>query len=384
MQATRAIIHIDNFLSNFQAVRERVGPRRLICVPLKADAYGHGSIEIARAVLKAGAFCVGVASVDEGAELRSGGISAPVMIFSQPLFDEIPHILENSLIPLVSDMDFAHALDAQAAAAGVKVPVHLKINTGMGRMGVSSADAPGIARYIAASAGLEYAGTATHLACSDSAEPADSAYTRQQLACFNDALAAIRAAGVDPGIVHAANSGAVLLHPESWFDMVRPGILLYGYQQPVDAPGFSSAPGGGTQGLSDRTPIKPVMELRSKIVFIRKVTQGESLSYGRTWHAPRDTVIGVIPAGYADGLPRLASNRWQVSVNGRLYPLVGRICMDQCMADLGPETTVKRWDEASIFGGPAPDAAALAETIGTIPYEITCNINKRVPRVYEA
>jgi alanine racemase len=370
MQATRAILHIDKFLGNLQAVRARIGHERLICVPIKADAYGHGSIEIARAAFNAGAFCVAVASVAEGAELRSGGIASPVMLFSQPLFDEIPQIVENSLIPLISDLDFARALDAQAAAAGLKVPVHLKINTGMGRMGVSPTEAPELACCIAASANLEYAGTATHLACSDSVMPDDSAYTRQQLACFTDALAAIRAAGLNPGIVHAANSGAVLLHPESWFDMVRPGILLYGYKQV------------STIETAD-TIIKPVMELRSKIVFIREVKQGESLSYGRTWQAPRDTVIGVIAAGYADGLPRLASNRWQVSVKGCLYPLVGRICMDQCMADLGPKTTVKRWDDVSIFGGPAPDAAALAEITGTIPYEITCNINKRVPRVYE-
>ena len=236
-------------------------------------------------------------------------------------------------------------------------------------MGVSAALASELAGRIAGCAGLEYCGTATHLACADSTAPEDIAYTRRQLACFNEALMAIRAAGLNPGIVHAANSGGVLHHPDSWYDMARPGILLYGYKQ-ADA------------GADSRS-IKPVMELRSRVVFIKKIKQGESLSYGRTWYAPRDTVIGIIPAGYGDGLPRLASNRWQVSINGRLYPLVGRICMDQCMVDLGPDTSVKRWDEASIFGGPAPDAAALAEICGTIPYEITCNINKRVPRVYE-
>jgi len=367
---------LDNFIGNFKAVRARIGQKRLICVPVKADAYGHGALRIARAALDAGAYCVAVATVDEGAQLRAGGISAPIMLFSQPLFDDIPGILENRLIPFVSDAAFADALDRQAISAGLRLPVHLKIDSGMGRLGASVADAPTLARHIAGCAGLEYAGTATHLACSDSTTAADIAYTQQQLARFGSALAGIRAAGLEPGIVHAANSGGVLFHPDSWLDMVRPGILLYGYK-PVDAP----APVGGA-GQGDISA-RPVMELRTKVVFIRKVKQGETLSYGRTWQAPRDTCVGVLPAGYADGLPRLSSNRWQVSINGRLYPLRGRICMDQCLAELGPETTVQRWDDAVIFGGPAPDASALAETIGTIPYEICCNISKRVPRLYE-
>jgi len=371
MQATRAIIHIDNFLVNFRAIQARIGPERLICVPIKADAYGHGCFPVAQAAFQSGAYCVAVATVNEGIQLRSSGIQAPILLLSQPMFDEIPLILENSLVPMVSDAEFSAALDTHAKNAGVKLPIHIKIDTGMGRMGVPAAQAPALARIIASSAGLEYAGTATHLACADSALAEDILYTQNQLSRFNQVLTEIRATGIDPGIVHAANSGAVLLHPESWYDMVRPGLLLYGYTQAEKA---VTAMKGYT--------IKPIMELRSKIVFMKEIKQGESLSYGRTWKAPRDTIIGVIPAGYADGLPRLASNRWQVSINGRLYPLAGRICMDQCLVDLGPDPAVKRWDEVSIFGGPAPDAAALAEICGTIPYEITCNINKRVPRVY--
>ena len=283
------------------------------------------------------------------------------------MFDEIPRILDNRLITMVSDIDYAEALNRQAAAAGLIIPVHLKVDTGMGRMGCPTSSAPDLARCIAGCTALKYDGTATHFASSDSARPDDIAYTQQQLERFHQVLNDIRALGLDPGIVHAANSGAVLLHPDSWFDMVRPGILLYGYNAVSEACPF---------------PVQPVMELRSNIVFIKQVKKGESLSYGRTWQAPHDTVAAVIPAGYADGLPRLASNRWQVLINDRLYPLAGSICMDQCLADLGPETTVKRWDEVSLFGGKAPDAAELAATTGTIPYEITCNINKRVPRVY--
>jgi len=366
MRATRAIVRLDRFLRNFKAIQERIGPQRRICVPVKADAYGHGAAEIAQASLDAGAFCLGVATVQEGAALRNGGILVPILVFSQSLPSEIQEIIKNELLPLVSDGDFIEILAKMAAEAGIRLPVHLKIDTGMGRMGCSPADAPSLAKKIASSTSLEYAGTATHLAVSDSTAPDDLAYTKQQIIKFKEALEQIRAAGVDPGIIHAANSGAVALHPDAWFDMVRPGIILYGY----NLTGTSSP------------EVEPVMELRTNIILIKRVKKGETVSYGRTWTSPNDTSIAVLPVGYADGLPRLASNKWQTVIGGKTYPLVGRICMDQCMADLGPDSEVRRWDEASIFGGPAPSAAILAERIGTIPYEITCNINKRVPRVY--
>jgi alanine racemase len=373
-RATKAIIHLNVFLKNFQALRRRIGPERRICLPVKAGAYGHGALEIARAGLEAGAYCLAVATVQEGAELRSAGIQAPVLLLSQSDYGEIPGIIEARLSPLVSDADFAGALNSAAAGAGLRLRVHLKIDTGMGRMGCSPKEAPGLARYIAACAALDYAGTATHLAASDSADDGDIAYTRRQIACFQEALDGLRAAGFDPGIVHAANSGALILHPEAWFDMVRPGILLYGYK-PAGEEGTEFAHNGMPE-------FEPVMELRTKVAFIRKLKKGESVSYGRTWTAGQNTNIGVLPLGYADGLPLLASGRWQVYIGGRAYPLAGRICMDQCMADLGPDTAVRRWDEAVVFGGFAPSAAVLAERIGTIPYEITCNISSRVPRIY--
>lgn len=364
---------MDNFRGNFRAVQEKAGPDRRICVPVKADAYGHGAVRIARAALEAGASCLAVATVREGAELRENGIAAPVLLLSQPLFEEIPGIFENRLSPFVSDAAFADALNR--AAAGIKLPVHLKIDTGMGRMGCSPAEANALARRITGYPALEYAGTATHLAVSDSAAAGDIAYTRRQLTLFREVLDGIRAAGLDPGIVHAANSGGVILHPDSWFDMVRPGILLYGYKSVEEA----AAPETAARPLR----VAPVMELRTNVVFIRKMKKGDSLSYGRIWTAPQDTVVAVLPAGYADGLPRLASGKWQTLIGGKTYPLVGRICMDQCIVDLGHDSDVRRWDEAVLFGGSAPDAAVLAERIGTIPYEITCNINKRVPRVYQ-
>jgi alanine racemase len=379
MRATRALIHLESFRRNVRALIGLTG--RQICVPVKADAYGHGASEIARAALEAGATCLGTALVSEGAKLRDSGIAdPPILLFSQPLPCEIPDILHYKLCPLVSDGDFAFELARAAEAAGVRLPVHLKIDTGMGRLGCSPEEAPSLAARIEDLSSLELAGTATHLAVSDSADREDMAYTEEQLARFVKALDAMRSSGIDPGIVHAANSGGVILHPESWFDMVRPGIFLYGYDMTGTAKKVSAS------GASDTGVLRPepVMELRTRVVLIRKIKKGESVSYGRIWRAPRDTVVAVIPAGYADGFPRLISGKnWEVSIRDRRYPLVGRVCMDQCMVDLGPDSDISRWEEVSVFGGKAPDAGELAAGIGTIPYEITCNISSRVPRVYQ-
>jgi alanine racemase len=302
--------------------------------------------------------------VREGIILREAGIRAPICLFSQALPEAIPAILENALTPFVSDGDFIDRLAEGARSAGKRLPVHLKIDTGMGRLGCRPEEATELAKKIAGHPSLEHAGTATHFAVSDSPEPVDLAYTGEQLALFNRTLAGLRAAGLNPGLVHAANSGAIAGHPDARFDMVRPGILLYGY-------GPGSAPA-----------VRPVMELRTKVVLIKKAAKGRTISYGRTWTAKEDTILGILPVGYADGLPRLAGNKWQVLIGGRPYPLVGTICMDQCLVELGTGSDVARWSEATVFGGEHLGADALARQVGTISYEILCNINKRVPREY--
>jgi alanine racemase len=334
-------------------------------VPVKAGAYGHGAVRIARTALAAGASHLAVAAVSEGVELREEGIDAPILLLSQALPEENSEIVRYGLTPLVSDREYVEDLARAAAGAGRRCQVHLKIDTGMGRLGCTPEDAPGLAAFMTAKKSLEYAGTATHLAAADSELPEDRAYTREQLARFRGAVDQIRAAGLDPGIVHAANSGGLLLYEDSWFDMVRPGIFLYGYNLTGTGPAA-----------------EPVMELVTRVSLLKKVKRGESLSYGRTWVSPRNTWAATLPVGYGDGLFRSLSGNWQVFIRGRLYPLVGRICMDQCLADLGPETEISRWEEVSVFGGPAPSAAEMAARLHTIPYEITCHIGRRVPRVY--
>ena len=363
MRATRAIIHLDNFRKNIDAARKKAGPHPKICVPVKADAYGHGAVAISRCALEAGAEYLGVAAVSEGKELRAAGITAPILLLSQSLPEELPDIIFNELTPMVSDGEFIEEAARAAESAKKRLVVHLKVDTGMGRLGCRPEGASALAAKIVSCRNFALGGIATHLAVSDSLEPDDMAYTKEQLRRFREAVASIKNAGIEPGIVHAANSGALVFHEDSYFDMIRPGIFLYGY-----------SPDNSTE---------PVMELRSAVVSIKEIKKGEAVSYGRTWIAQEDTFIGIIPAGYADGFPRLLSNNHLVAINGKTYPLAGRICMDQCMIDLGNATSVRRWDEATIFGPDFITADAIAKKLNTISYEITCNINKRVPRVYE-
>jgi alanine racemase len=347
-------------------IREKVGPAPLICAPVKADAYGHGAVPIARAAIEAGASYLAVATVEEGAELRSVGISAPILVLSLPLPEELADAARLRLSLLLGDEDMVKEAALAAEQAGEKLAVHLKIDTGMGRVGCRPEAASALAARIASFRSLMYAGTATHLSVADSRTPEDIRYTKKQLSLFTQSIESIKAAGFDPGVVHAANSGAILLHEDACFDMVRPGILLYGYSPVENPPIF----------------VEPVMELITRIVLIKTMRVGEAVSYGRTWTVSEETRIATIPVGYGDGLPRGLSGNFSVRIQRRFYPLAGRVCMDQCMIDLGNDTDIQRWDEVTIFGGKAQSAADIAAKLHTIPYEITCNINKRVPRVY--
>lgn len=370
MRATRAIIHLDHLQSNIAEIRKRLPAGVRLCVPVKADAYGHGALPVAVAAIRSGATHLAVASVQEGIDLREAGIVAPILSLSLPIPEEIPAIVEHELTPLVVDADFVEDLAREARARGRTVPVHLKVDTGMCRIGCVPEHALHLAREIARSGSLALDGVATHLSVADSLDPADVAFTKSQIERFAETVGGIRDAGIDPGIVHAANSGAVVLHPDSFFSMVRPGILIYGYPPSPE--------------LAGRIPVTPVMEFETQIVSIKKIPRGSDVSYGRTWTAGEDTFIGTIPVGYADGLPRALSPGLTVRVGDGIFPVVGRICMDQCMVDLGPDPWVQRWDHVTIFGPPPAHASAedVARLLGTIPYEITCGINKRVPRVY--
>ncbi len=370
MRATRAIIHLDNLQFNIARIREKLASGVRLCVPVKADAYGHGALRVAISAIRSGANCLAVASVAEGIELRNAGIVAPILSLSLPIPEEIPQIIENELTPLVVDAEFIAQLGEAARAMNRKVPVHLKVDTGMARIGCSCEDALDLARQILHQKNLILEGTATHLSVADSTTAEDMAFTENQLDQFDAVIAEMRAEGIDPGLVHAANSGGLLLHPRCHYDMVRPGILIYGYPPSAEVSGMIE--------------VKPVMEFETQVVSIKTVSAGTAVSYGRAWTASEETCIATLPVGYADGLPRKLSPGLSVRIGEDDFPVVGRICMDQCMINIGADPWVQRWDRVTIFGPPpAPSSAeTLADLLGTIPYEITCGINKRVPRVY--
>lgn len=373
MRPTKAIIHLDNLQHNIKEVKKRLHDDVKICLAVKADAYGHGAVHSSVAAIRSGVTHLAVASVQEGIELRNAGIIAPIISLSIPNLDEAKDIVLNNIQPIVVDEEYIEHLNNVAFSLNKKACVHLKVDTGMARIGCTPEDAIKLAKKISEKTNLHLEGVATHFAVSDSLNLSDVAFTQKQISVFKKAIESIKNEGIRIPLVHASNSGATLFQKEQ-FDMVRIGLLAYGYS-PFEE-----------ENERNEIELKPVMELLTEVVFIKQVKKGDSISYGRTWKSTKDTYIATLPIGYADGLSRSLSSKLKVRIGNEFYPIVGRICMDQCMVDIGSESKVKRWDEVCIFGpsngiknNSAKDVANLA---GTICYEITSNINKRVPRIY--
>ena len=373
MRATKAIIHLDNLQYNIKEIKKRLNKDVKLCLPVKADAYGHGAVRVAVAAIRAGVSYLAVASIQEAVELREAGIVAPIISLSLPVLEEIPELLKYDIEPLVIDEEFINDLNRFAKKLNKKAGVHLKIDTGMRRIGCSPMEAVKLAVQIDRAENLELKGVCTHFAVSDSTDEKNIKFTKKQISVFKDSIKEIKKAGINPGLIHAANSGAVLQYPEAQFDMVRPGILVYGY-----APSPS---------LNDLIDLKPVMELVTQVVLIKKIEKDTSVSYDRCWTAEKETFVATLPIGYADGLMRSLSGL-KVRIGKDFFPIIGRICMDQCMIDIGSSPWVQRWDEVCIFGPVSKEhpknntAQDLAKIAGTIPYELTCDINKRVPRIF--
>ncbi len=367
MRSTRALIYTENLRHNIRLVRQQVGSDRLICAAIKADGYGHGAYETAVVALEEGVTHFAVATVGEGVLLRKQGIKAPLLLFTLAQPEELGDIVAYDIQPFTADTDYISLLQKEAEKQQKEVQVHLHIDTGMGRIGCRPDTAVKIASYIKMQKNVSLAGVSTHFACADSKE---RSFTERQAERFRGVLEQLRKNNINPGIVHASNSAAILEYPECWMDMVRPGIMLYGYY-----------PGNEQPRTLD---LKPVMELRTKVVYLKRVSAGQPLSYGATYRTKRETVVATLPVGYADGYNRLLSSKGVVCINGKRYTLSGRVCMDQCMVDLGMDSDVKLYDDVILFGpDPAgPSAEDIADSTGTIPYEVTCNVNKRVPRIY--
>ena len=369
---THARIHLAHIRDNIAAIRQAVGPQRKILIAVKANAYGHGAVEVARMGAENGVDWLGVATVPEGLQLRAAGIRLPILKFSPAFPEEMDAAARAGLTLAVCERSNVEQLEIACKNADLQVAVHLKVDTGMGRIGVQIAQAPVLAAFIEQHCPhLSLQGIFTHLPVSDDG---DSTYTLQQVARFQGVVADIQTAiGRSVQLVHCSNSGAVLGHESAWMDLVRPGIMIYGYY-----------PGSGTPRTIE---LKPGLSFLTRISFLKKVKAGTSIGYGRTWMAPQDTWIATIPAGYADGFNRLFSNRGRVLIAGGSYPIVGRVCMDQSMVNLGPETDLNVGDEVVLIGKSGSEEITCdewAEKLGTITYEVTCQINSRVERVYDS
>jgi alanine racemase len=369
---THVRVHLGNIRSNLEGIRRAVGDARKILVAVKANGYGHGAVEVSRLAERTGIDWLGVATVPEALELRAAGLRLPILKFSPAFPEEMEAAVQSGVTLAVCERGNVDALEEICRAAGLTAAVHLKVDTGMGRIGVTEGEAPALAAHIERNCRqLRLEGVFTHLPASDSA---DVTYTRDQVDRFRATAGKVEAAiGRKVGLVHCANSGAVLGHPAAWLDMVRPGIMVYGFYP--------------DEGMPRTIELKPGLSFLTRVSFIKKVAAGTRIGYGRTWAAPEETWIATIPAGYADGFNRLFSNSGRVLIAGRSYPVVGRVCMDQSMVNLGPDTGVKVGDEVVLIGRSGAEEITCyewARALKTITYEVTCQINARVPRVYDA
>lgn len=365
LRPTSASIDLAALQENFRVLRERVGPQVRVLAAVKGDAYGHGAVPCSQALEAAGCEAFGVALVEEGAQLRDAGVRGMVLCMGGVGRHGADEAVARGLTPVVYDEGDAHRLNAAARAAGRRLTVHLKVDTGMGRLGVPLPHWERFLDRFAAFEWLDFAALMTHFAEADGHE---QVFTREQLRRFRGAAASAQRRGFTPGFLHAANSAGLLAHPDSWFGMVRPGIALYG-EPPVPTPGLT-----------------PVMRVATRVLFVKDLPRGASVSYGRRFVTTRPSRIATLPVGYADGYPRALSGRASVLVQEQRCPVVGTVCMDLCMVDVTDvRAPVESGDEVVLLGGaPAAriGAAELADWAGTIPYEVLCGFSTRVPRVH--
>ena len=357
-----AEIDLEAIRHNYTEIRRRVNVK--LCAVVKANAYGHGAIPVAKIAVECGADFLAVATVAEALELRRAGFDTPILILSLIPHDTAEIVVENNLTAAVADFDLAKKISDAAVKLDTPAKVHLKIETGMGRIGANIDEAVDLAKKISALPRIELEGLFSHFADADSS---DRTFTNRQIKIFTDVAEKIREAGVDIKIRHIAESAAILDIPEAHFDMCRAGIIGYGLYPSDD--------------VRKTLELKPAMKLVARVVFVKKISAGTSIGYGRNFVAKRDSVIATLPLGYADGYIRAYKN-FHVEINGRLAPVAGRVCMDQTMIDVTDAGDVKVGDEAILFGGDLISIDDAARHLNTINYEVTCLVSSRVPRIY--
>ncbi len=361
-------VDLDRFRRNLGAIRAAIGAGRGILLVVKADAYGHGAVEIARHAVETGVTMLGVATLHEGIELRSAGITVPIVILSPTLLSEVDEIIEHRLTPCINSIEFADLFSGRCVAHQVLSRFHVEVDTGMGRTGISDGDAIPFIERVAGMPNLTLEGVFTHFPHADSGR---TDVTEEQLRRFGEILRGLSLRKIEVPIRHAANSAGILSVRDSFLDMVRPGILAYGFYPSAEVP--------------RSIPVEGVMSFKTRIVQLRDVPPGRYISYGRTYQTARWTRVAVLPVGYGHGYPWTLSNRGQVLIRGKRAPIVGRVTMDLTMVDASGIDEAELGDEVVLWGEQRGSRIGLDEVAAwaqTIPYDLLCSMGKRVVRMF--
>lgn len=359
-------IDLDALVENLRVIRRSLAKNVAVLLTVKADAYGHGAVQVAHE-LDAWVDWFGVATLDEALELRRAEVRKPILILSPVTEEEIPGVVDNGFAVTAPSLEFARRIAAYSGNKGMTTEVHVEIDTGMGRTGFFAEEAKGLVAAIDRLGGLKLGGVFTHYASSDT----DPDFTREQVRRFLAAIESLRAVGVQIPLIHSANSAALATVPETHMQMVRPGLVAYGHYP------------AGTKGP---LRVRPVMSWKSRLVQVRRIPRGTPVSYGRTYTAARDMLMGVVPVGYGHGYPHRLSNAGRMLVSGKIVPIIGRVTMDMTMIDLTDISPAPALGDGVVLIGRASEAEITVDDVaawaGTISYEIMCGISKRVPRMY--
>ena len=373
-RATRAEIDLTAFRHNLQNLRKYLDPQTRIMAAVKADAYGHGAVPCARIAVESGAAnYLGAGVIEEGIELRENGLNAPILILGSIFPDEAEDLVRHNLATILCTQPLAQALSKEAEKQDKTVSVHIKVDTGMNRLGISPENLPALLDQVRNLKNLKIEAVSTHFS---SADDEDLSVTQAQLEEFQTALTILQKEGVHTPIVHCANTSALFKFPESHFNMVRPGLILYGV---LPSPSLRPVIDQG------ENPFQPVMQWKSQIILLKPIAKNQPVSYSGSFTTQRDSLIATLPIGYADGLHRMLSNKMDVLIRGRRAPQVGNICMDMILIDVTDIPDVQAGDEVVIFGRQGDEMISVEELAvkgKTIPYEILCSVSKRVPRIY--
>ncbi len=364
-------VDLDAIEANVRNIKAFIGEKVELIAVVKANAYGHGAVPVAKTALEAGASRLAVARVSEGVELRQAGIEAPILVMNYITLAEIPQAVRHDLTPTLITSEQAQAFSREAVKAGKKVPVHIKVDTGLGRFGLLPDEVEGFVREVASLPGLVLEGLYTHFSVADEVNPDSTSYTLRQFEVFMDVAARLEKAGFHFPLRHVCNSAATLRFPSMHLEAVRTGIILYGLRP--------------SEEVEPPFPLFPALSLKSRVARVRVLPAGFPISYGRTYITSRPTPVALVPVGYGDGYHRLISNRGFVLIKGVRVPVIGRICMDQFAVDVSGVEGVSVEDEVVLIGeqgGERIGAEEVARWAETINYEVVASLSRRLPRIY--